>query len=241
MTRWRDGGLSLPAPVRPDRYPLRFLASMLASITLVCTGCASLPATGRPQPVTAIEGDPAFELSGRLALRQAEQALSANLRWRYEGAIEEMVITGPLGAGSAELVRDPGGVVFRSQGRELRARDAQALMREALGFALPLDGLRYWVRGQLGPADLAVRVERDARGRLVSFHESGWEVTITDYGAAPIDALPRRLDVQSSDLQARLVIDQWLRTPLTLPSDTPPDPPAASSARTTADPRGAAK
>jgi len=29
------------------------------------------------------------------------------------------------------------------------------------------------------------------------------------FSAAPLDALPRRIDVASSELQVRLVIDQW--------------------------------
>jgi outer membrane lipoprotein LolB len=160
-----------------------------------------------------VDGDPAFELSGRLAIRQGEQALSAGLRWRYDGASEEMVISGPLGAGSAELTRDAGGVTFRGGGRVQQSADAESLMRSMLGFALPLDGLRYWVRGQPGPGERAVRIERDAMGRLESFFEAGWQVSIPAYSVGSLAALPRRIDVQSSELAVRLVIDQWLEAP----------------------------
>jgi hypothetical protein len=34
------------------------------------------------------------------------------------------------------------------------------------------------------------------------------------FSAAPLDALPRRIDVASAELQVRLVIDQWLMAPV---------------------------
>jgi len=189
---------------------LRVLVLVLA---LALSGCASLSSPVSPAAPGAVTGDPAFELNGRLAIRQEEQAISASLRWRHDGLSEEMILTGPLGAGSAELLRDPTGVTVRSGGREQRAADAETLMRTALGFALPLDGLRYWVRGQTAPGERAVRVQRDTLGRLVSFHEAGWQVSIVGYSAEPLAALPRRIDVESDVLRVRLVIDQWLLPP----------------------------
>lgn len=185
------------------------MAVLLVSLATLLAGCAALVPTVPGSPPAAVAGDPAFELSGRLAIRQGDQAISANLRWRYDGQAEEMVISAPLGAGSVEIERNAAGVTLRAAGRVERAASAEALMRGTLGFALPLDGLRYWVRGQTGPGGVAVRIVRDAAGRIESFHEAGWDVTILVFSAAPLDALPRRIDVASSELQVRLVIDQW--------------------------------
>jgi len=203
-----------PADRTQRMLPLsRRCTFLLLAIVLVLPGCASL---GPAVPATApavLSGDPAFELSGRLAIRQGEQAISANLRWRYDGQGEEMVISAPLGAGSVEIERDASGVTLRAGGKVEQARTAEALMRGTLGFALPLDGLRYWVRGQTGPGDIAVRIVRDAAGRIESFHESGWDITIPVFSSSPLDALPRRIDVGSTELQVRLVIDQWQVAP----------------------------
>jgi outer membrane lipoprotein LolB len=197
------------APVRTH-----LAAAALLGALVMLQGCAGPgPVAAPATTVTAVAGDPAFELAGRLAIRQGEQALSANLRWRYDGLGEEMVISAPLGAGSVEIERDAAGVTLRAGGKVERASSAETLMRGTLGFALPLDGLRYWVRGQTGPGDLAVRIVRDATGRIESFHESGWDITIPAFSAAPLDALPRRIDIASSALQVRLVIDRWQLLP----------------------------
>lgn len=222
--------LNRPALVAGSRVLRRL--SLVVLVVLAVVGCASVP-VGPAPAVVGVAGDPPFELAGRLAIRQAEQALSANLRWRYDGAGEEMLITGPLGMGSVEIERDATGVTLRARGRIERG-DAEALMREALGFALPLDGLRYWVRGQPGPGGVAVRMERDAQGRLVSFHESGWDVTIPFYTAAPLNALPRRIDVESTDLRVRLVIDQWTVSPSAEAATIPPSSPGRSEGLTPA-------
>ncbi len=176
-------------------------------------GCAGTPAGDSVMAPLTADADPAFELSGRLAIRHAEQALSANLRWRFDGRGEEMVISAPLGAGSIEIARDAAGATLRNGSKVAHAATVEALMRGTLGFALPLDGLRYWVRGQTGPGGAAVRIVRDGAGRIESFHETGWDITIPVFSAPPIDALPRRIDVASAELQVRLVIDQWQVVP----------------------------
>jgi len=206
--------------------PARQRAVLSLALVAMLAGCASLTEVPPPlAPLTPVTGDPAFALTGRLAIRQGEQAISANLRWRYDGTSETMLISGPLGAGSAELERDSTGVTLRSRGQIERAASAEMLMRDALGFALPLDGLRYWVRGQAAPGGHAVNVSRDSRGRLDAFHESGWEVAIPVYTAAPLDSLPRRVDVESTDLRVRLIIDQWVEAPMPVPPvELPADP-----------------
>jgi outer membrane lipoprotein LolB len=191
----------------------RALGALPVLLSLLLHGCAGMPAADSVVSPVTVQGDPAFELSGRLAIRHGEQALSANLRWRFDGQGEEMVISAPLGAGSVEIARDAGGVTLRAGGRVERAATVEALMRGTLGFALPLDGLRYWVRGQTGPDGAAVRIVRDGAGRIESFHETGWDIVIPSFSAPPLDALPRRIDVASTDLQVRLVIDQWQVVP----------------------------
>ena len=209
----RDSSAGAGAASGPARPHRRALLALPVVAALLAQGCAALPAGPQGPVAAAVDGDPAFELSGRLAIRQGEQALSANLLWQYDGRSEEMVISAPLGAGSVQIERDAAGVTLRSGGRVERAATAEALMRGTLGFALPLDGLRYWVRGQTGPGGVAVRVVRDGAGRIESFHESGWDIAIPAFSAAPFDALPRRIDAASAELQVRLVIDQWLVVP----------------------------
>jgi outer membrane lipoprotein LolB len=210
-----------------DRGPV-WLALLLAVVTMA--GCAAgtgpRGADAAGTPLATVTGDPAFELAGRIALRQGDRALSAALRWRYDGVVEEMLLTGPLGAGSAEIVRDADGVSFRSGRVERRAVNVQALMLDTLGFALPLDGLRYWARGQPGPGSTTSVVERDARGRLVAVVQAGWRVLIAAHAEAPLEALPRRVHVDSEfavpgtepgaaaePLQVRLLIDEWVQAP----------------------------
>jgi len=193
-----------------DRPGMRRALSL--ALPLLLAACASVP-PAPPAPLGEVRGDPPFELSGRLAVRDGERSLTANLRWQFDGGADRLSLSGPLGIGAVEIVRSPGGVVFRDSRGERRAPDAQALMLEALGFALPLEGLRFWVRGQGGPGVRGEGVERDARGRLAAFAEDGWTVTIPAYSPDPLAALPRRLDVQARDLRLRLVIDAWVQPP----------------------------
>jgi outer membrane lipoprotein LolB len=198
---------------RQDRVRGPSGAALALLLPWLLAACVSVPPPTAP-PVTAIRGDPPFELSGRLAVRDGERSLTASIRWYFDGVGDRLSLSGPLGLGAAEIERHPGGVVFRDGRGERRAPDAQSLMIEALGFALPLDGLRYWVRGQPGPGGRSEAVARDERGRLVAFAEDGWSVTIPVYSAHPLAALPRRLEVEARGLRVRLLIDAWLQPPV---------------------------
>jgi len=187
----------------------------VALLPLLLAACASVPGPPQPPagPVVAITGDPPFELSGRLALRDGERSLTASVRWQFDGNGERLSLAGPFGLGAVEIERTAAGVVLRDARGERLASDARQLMREALGFSLPLDGLRYWVRGQDTPGGRARAIERDGRGRLAAFAEDGWSVRIPVYSPEPLAALPRRLEVEARDLQVRLLVDTWLQPP----------------------------
>ena len=96
-------------------------------VALLLAGCAQLE-TEAPQ-------DQVFELSGRLAARQGEEAFTGNLSWRHAGSVDELLVTSPLGQGVARIVRKGDSVVLTTaEPREYRAPDVESLTEQALGF-----------------------------------------------------------------------------------------------------------
>ena len=126
----------------------------LSLVFVLIAGCAQLQ--------TKVPDDVEFDLSGRLAARYGKDAFSGNIAWRHAKSADEMLISSTLGAGVARIVRDGDSVVLTTaEPREYRARDAEALTEEVLGFRLPLSGLSDWVRGR--PSDKA-----GAKGTMTS-------------------------------------------------------------------------
>ena len=172
---------------------------------LFLAGCASsVPrTTTRPAQV-----DAPFTFNGRVAVKQDGERSSANLRWVHHSGNDEILLMGPLGKTVARIQRDANGVILDTSDKHYAARDAETLTQQALGWSLPLSGLRYWVQATAAP-DNAFEAERDADGRLRELHQSGWVIRYAQYADTSITALPLRLSLQREHLELLLLIDEW--------------------------------
>lgn len=184
------------------------------SLLLLCAGCSSMPGVD----LTVV--DEGFALTGRFAIRHAQEGGSGRIEWRHTASTDDLLVSTPIGQGLARVTRRDG--VYEITTREQQAQravDPQALTEKMLGWRLPLEGLPDWVRGRPAP-DLPARFERDAQGRLAWIEQQGWRIDYQQYrdamadtvqgsSVAPAAALPLRLQLQRGDLQIRLLIEQW--------------------------------
>jgi outer membrane lipoprotein LolB len=143
-----------------------------------------------------------FELSGRVVVHYAKEALSGRIFWRHSDDAEELLITSPLGQGLARITRTRGGfLLVAGDGREYRAADTESLTEEALGWRLPLAGLADWVRGHPSPGSPYETIGGAGR----EFRQDGWRVA---YEEIRDGQLPR-LRLTREGLEIRLIVDQW--------------------------------
>lgn len=173
------------------------MRALLPALLLLLGACAQLEKKA-PQDVQ-------FDLTGRLAARYANEAFSGNLAWRHAPSADEVLITSTLGAGIARIVRDGDWVVLTTaEPREYKARDAEALTEEVLGFRLPLAGLADWVRGR--PSDgNAAKAQYGEGGRLRALEERGWKIEYTEYQGER----PSRMRLTYPGIELRLAISEW--------------------------------
>jgi len=173
---------------------MRFILLLVA---LLAGACAQLE-TKAPEDIE-------FDLSGRLAARYGNEAFSGNIAWRHAKSADEMLITSPLGAGVARIVRTGDSVVLSTaEPREYKAADAEALTEEVLRFRLPLAGLADWVRGRASDKAAAM-ADYDREGRLRSLEERGWRIEYQAYEGK----LPSRMRLTYPGIELRLAISQW--------------------------------
>ena len=167
---------------------------------------AALFATGCAQLERASAEKPEYEVSARLAARYRDEAFSGNLAWRHGRNSDEMLITSPLGAGVARIVREGDAVVLTtSEPRDYRAADAESLTEEVLGFRLPLGGLADWVRGRPSAQLPVANKESNAEGRLQSLEQGGWKIEYLEYSGD----LPSRMRLLYPGIELRLAISEW--------------------------------
>ena len=196
------------------------LRATLLAASLLAAGCANL---GTPPQVPADAGiirnyQQSIDIGGRMSVRYQQygrdEALHGSFEWQQRPGKTQLTLSSPLGQTIAQIVILPDGATLTQSGQPpLAATDADALTAQALGWPLPVSGLREWLQGNV--------TERSGKKRVVTPLDEntdietadGWRIRFAawDSTAAP---RPRRIDLSRTTAQAgevalRLVIDSY--------------------------------
>lgn len=184
-----------------------------AALAIALAGCAGT--AGRPDGTPSVGRNELtyFLLEGRFALHQAAQNAAGRLRWRHLGTSDELLLSTPFGQGLAEISASAqGATMTTSDGKRYEASDAATLTERILGYALPLERMADWVRGNAGDGSPG-QIERDPNGRLSRRWDAGWTIEYAYEGDAA-DAAPSRIYATAADgTTLRLRIDDWQALP----------------------------
>lgn len=185
------------------------LSCLFAAVLL--SGCAAAPHA----PVAAYRE--AIDLSGRLTVNYRKDAspesLSGAFTWSQTPARIDVSLASPLGQTIAQISVTASEATLIQAGQAPRvARDVDTLTEQALGWSLPVSGLRDWLQGYAtdqngkrfaaSPANDSVTTRDGWRLRFVAWQD--------ETAAHPV---PRRIDAErsasatSDELAIRIVID----------------------------------
>jgi outer membrane lipoprotein LolB len=148
-------------------------------------------------------------LQGRLGVSDGKDGGSGSFSWTQNGDRYEFVLRAPITGKSFRLSGDAAGALLEGLDRgPLRGPDAEALMRKALGWAVPLGDLRAWVlglRADSGPAELDFGVDR-----LPSLlQQDDWTVDYREWDTARTPPLPTKVYAERPPYKVKLSIDSW--------------------------------
>jgi outer membrane lipoprotein LolB len=198
------------------RRRLRLFAAALPLLLAACVpqavrmkGDASLLHAQRVREQALAHADH-WVLQGRLGVSNGKDGGSGSFRWTQDGEHYEFVLRGPAISGmNFRLSGDPDGALLEGleQG-PLHGPDAEALMRKAVGWEVPLRDLRAWVlglRADSGPAELSF-----GENRLPSLLlQDGWAVDYRQWDDARQPPLPSKVFATKSPYKVKLSIESW--------------------------------
>jgi outer membrane lipoprotein LolB len=171
---------------------------------VLLAACQPLPPRTDIPVRAAHAGMTAFTMEGRVAAHRDDNHHYANISWRHADAVDDIVLSTPLGQGVAELVRDAGGArLTAADGKTVAADDWEDLSARVFGFALPLEGMPRWLLGDVEPT------RRDAQGRPQAALADGWAIAYLGYESDAADALPVLMEFRRDDIEVRLKVDSW--------------------------------
>jgi outer membrane lipoprotein LolB len=192
------------------------------SITILLSSCLLLAAcasqTRMDAPVnenwevrrSLLESITHWEFTGRIGVRDDNEAHSSRIRWRQLD--DEFVINlwGTLNAGATEITGHPGHVVLVQEGRmPLIASSAEDLVMAQLGYALPVAQLTYWVKGLPAPGIHAIPTF-NADNHLTVLQQDGWQIQYLAYTNFALESLPTRIRIEKPPLRLDFVRIDWL-------------------------------
>lgn len=169
-------------------------------------GCVSVPALPEAPGV--------FAIKGKVGIREGEEQFSASFLWLQEEHGFQIDLWGPLGQGRVQLVKKDAEIELRNARDEVLATgDVETVMREQLGWSLPIDVLPAWVQGRPLAGVASRKQSFDAAGHLTDFEQLGWRVELDRYqthlNASGSHALPTRITATSGHSRIRLAVAEW--------------------------------
>lgn len=176
--------------------PLRTLRAGLVCLALLLLGaCAQTPVLAPPAGFVAM---------GKINIRQANQSDTAQFAWVASPQQDVLSLSSPFGVTLAELVLHYQGDHVNSavlnRGEQLeQAEDPEQLLQQLTGLALPVSGMRWWLRGLPFP-----NAPYSREGDVLL--QNGWRITPSDYRNT---ALPYRIELLRDDLKVRILINEW--------------------------------
>lgn len=146
-----------------------------------------------PRAFAPLAGVPAaFEVSGRLAVRQGDRSDIARLRWTRSAAGDLWVIASPLGNEVARIESGARGATLAQAGAPTETAESfQALTERLLGVALDPQAIAAWLHGATPSA------------------AGDWRVTVDETQRAGSVDLARRITAVRGDIVVRLVVDDY--------------------------------
>lgn len=201
------------------RAPARLWARVLvlATLALSVTACrttAPKPTVGPgadapwPEQRAALESLDRYGLNGRVAVAANGQGFSASLRYAQLARRSRFSLEGPLGIGGMRVESEGDHLeIATSRGEKLDGPEARAELERRLGFALPLEELRWWLLGIPAPGEAAVNASEG--GEIHDFTQGGWRVSVNSRMAGKGFSLPQRLTAERDGARLKLLVERW--------------------------------
>lgn len=198
------------------KQSLCWLAGLLP---LLLAACAPLPLVRNQGDAAALARQSAREqqlehedhwtLEGRIGVSNGKRADNGSVTWVQNGDRYEFTLRAPIIGKSCRLTGGPDGAVLEGlEGGPLRGPSAEALMRRALGWNVPIEELRAWVLGLRAKGNAAALSFGD--NQLPSqLQQDGWTVSYPAWDTTHQPPLPTKVFAENPPYKVRLAIESW--------------------------------
>ncbi|MRW93729.1 outer membrane lipoprotein LolB [Duganella sp. FT80W] len=189
---------------------------LIALALSTVAGCTTTPSVPRSSAAVAPYRDSA-DFGGRIAINYSrdgkKESLNGTFTWRQGKTNTDVSLISPTGQTVAVINVTPQSATLTESGKAPKtAPDLDTLTTQALGWSLPVSGLRDWLQGYATDSKGQRFTASPANDNVIT--RDGWKLEYVSWqdDAAPVPQ-PKRIDVTRialgqavDDMQIRIVI-----------------------------------
>ena len=198
-----------------NRFLLPIFIAVMSLFLTQFLGCAHFSRTPsfhyispsiRNQQALAIKN---WKIEGAMSIQSTQQSVITHYQWHQRAANYDIQLSSVLNLVRVNITGREYQFVklCRSNKRCYQAKTPELLLKQQLGWDLPISYLKYWIRGI--PLQGKAIKKYDPYGHLIFMQQNGFDLWFSNYQSFNGVDLPTRLDLQYPKLKIRLIIKQW--------------------------------
>jgi outer membrane lipoprotein LolB len=151
-----------------------------------------------------------WRINGKLGIQTGTDSGSVIIDWHQRNDQYNIRVNGSFGQGSAWIKGDSELIAIERTGQQpTTSTSPEQLLKEALGWTIPINDLRYWVQGIPNGTKAIDKSVYTEQGLLATFEQAGWSISISRYMPTANWLLPHKVKLNRDNVQLTLVIREW--------------------------------
>lgn len=188
---------------------LRLLGCLL--IVALLNACATRPvvdySVNARQHQQQLEQLQDWRINGKLAYKGEKERFSATLNWQQQNDDYSLGLSSFIGTRILTLQKSHQQISLEYEDRTYQHHDASALLYELTGWAIPVEQIPAWLKGQVLPDNQAIFSDNGLLQQIRT--PQGWLVNLSDYRQTAHYILPYQLELKTPSDLIKIRVDKW--------------------------------
>lgn len=149
-----------------------------------------------------------WSIKGKLGFKSTEKNQSANFRWQQSPQQYQLDLTSIIGTSLVKMQGNDDGVTLIADDETYQDSDPSYLIWRVTGWQIPVEKLRFWIKGQHQINDKIIKGEQGWVKQLQPICDSckNWLISYSNYKLVDKTWLPHKVILDNSLNSSQLLI-----------------------------------
>ena len=191
---------------------------LLLLFFLLLSACSFIPSKSVPEPddpnwlahKARIMEMTEWHVQGRFSAHNESENWAGHFQWLNETNNYVVNISAPMSGGSLIIRGDAEEArIILDEETSYSADDANYLLYTYTGLRLPINELKYWLKGVPAPEENISLIKLDSNGKLAKLAQQNWTIDFKRYRKQGEIEIPDKIFLENHEFDVRLSIRRW--------------------------------